>query len=256
MTRTLFALATLLSSSSALAAVDLRTTLAAPAVSVYQNGTWSVTVKNQGNSTANSVSVVIQLPVTHTSPTVYVMGTVGTLGTGCSASGTTLVCTTPLLKHNKSKVWTFDLALPESTAPLVVSATASASVPDAFPFDNTASVTAALSHPSIAFSGDVDVYNEHCTGTGLTSFFECVVSPSSISSHDTVFHADNTLSIPYYGGTVGGTWSQPTPSTLHFEYTVSGTVVMVFDGWAVDAACWEGVVLSYGSTIPYSVCLN
>lgn len=252
------ALALLCSSSVALAGVDLRATISAPSVAVYQTGTYSVTVKNLGNTISNTNTVSITLPATHTSPSVYVMGTVGAMSSACSLSGTTITCNLGQIKANKSKTVTFDLALPQSSAPLTVTAVASAvGVTDTNAFNNTAPVVPSLSHPSISFTGDQDIYNEHCTGTGLTSFFECVVSPGSIMGHDTTFHSDGTISFPgYYYGILGGSWSQPTPETLHFEYTELGTLVMTFDGSAVDAACWEGVVSSSGYTIPYSVCLN
>lgn len=246
--------ASLLVPSLAFAGVDLRTTLTAPVVSVYQTGKYTVSVKNTGSSSAANVSLIVQLPETGTSPTVYVMGTLG-VAPGCVPVGTTLSCALGTIGRNKTKTVTFDLALPEATTPLEVVAVASTpGVVDTNVANNTSAVTPALSHPTITVVPDVDVLNEHCTGTGLTSFFECVVSPGSISSHDATFHGDGSISFAY--PELGGSWSQPTLEQLHFEYTELGLVVMTFDGWAVDAACWEGVVLAGGYTIPYSVCLN
>lgn len=242
----------------ALAGVDLRTTVTAPAgVQVYTDGTWTVNVANLGNSQAANVNLVIQLPVTNTSPYVYVMGTVGTMSAGCAPSGTTVVCALGTIKQNKSKTVTVNLALAHSTASLVVSGSASTpNVVDTNPANNTAQATYVPTYPSIAFTPDQDIFNEHCTGHGLTSFYECVVSPGSVSSHDTVFLQDGTISVPL-DPTVGGFWWQPTPQTLHFDYTDAyGYVMMTFDGYAVDAACWEGVIALSGYTIPYSVCLN
>jgi hypothetical protein len=241
----------------AFAGVDLRTTITAPAGAlVYTSGSWSVTVKNLGNTHANNVELVIELPETHTSPNVYVMGTVGAIPSSCVPSGTTLVCALGQIKANKSKVVAVSLELPYSTAPLVVGAISNTpGVVDTNPANNTAAVAAALSYPSISFVPDRDVLAENCTGTGLTSFYECVVSPGSTQSHDATYHADGSISFPW-SADYGGSWSQPTLQTLHFDYTELGQVVMTFDGVAVDAACWEGVILSGGYTIPYSVCLN
>lgn len=77
--RTMLIAAALLSSTSAFAQSrpDLVTTITQPSgVHVYENGAWTFTVRNAGNKDAASVSLVIDLPQTHTSPTVYVMGEV------------------------------------------------------------------------------------------------------------------------------------------------------------------------------------
>lgn len=253
-------LALLAVAAPALAGVDLRTTVTGPAgVEVYTSGTWSVTVTNLGTTQANNVNLVVQLPLTHTSPYVSVMGTVGAVSPGCAVSGTTVVCGLGSIKHNKSKTVTVDLALAHSTAPVIVSAAASTpNVVDTNPANNSGQAAYAAAYPSIAFSPspDQDITNEHCTGTGLTSFYECVVSPGSISYHDSVFHQDGSVSVPLEPS-IGGSWWQPSPETLHFDYADSyGSVFMSFDGFAVDGACWEGVIASGGYTIPYSVCLN
>ena len=56
---------------------DLTVTMSQPSgTNVYQTARYTVTVANTGNQTSNAGSLSIQLPRTHTSPTVYVLGTV------------------------------------------------------------------------------------------------------------------------------------------------------------------------------------
>ena len=102
--------------------------------------------------------------------------------------------------------------------------------------------------------------NDHCTGQGLTSYFECTLFPSSISSHDTVFEPGGVISFPSAPSTYTGTWTQnPTNQTLQFKYYDGGGEVASFVGVAVSNGCFEGRVdftppSNYMSM--YSVCLT
>jgi hypothetical protein len=121
--------------------------------------------------------------------------------------------------------------------------------------NNTASVTPNLAYPNRAVTAGT-VHNSHCTGTNLVSYFECLLFPSSISSHDVVFNIDNTISFTQPGYT--GTWSQPSPFQLRFEYFDNGAKEAEFNGYATNGnTCFDGMVTfsptsTYSS--PYHVC--
>lgn len=251
-------LALMFVSSSALAVPNVSLSISQQAnVHVYDVGRWTFTVSNIGAHTANSVSLAIQLPATHTSPQVYVMGDVIAFSSSCTRSGLNMTCNLGNIRRNRSaSVWV-DLALPESAAPIVVSGTASASG-DNTPANNSASLSASLLHYDVVVNGPRDVHNRHCTGTTLTAFYECTKFPSSIASHDIVLEADHTVS---FVGVTGytGVWSQASNQQLHFEYYELGSLVATFDGWGVDGNCFEGMTTfnppsAYVSA--YEVCLQ
>lgn len=256
----IYVMALALSSSPALAAngPDLAPSFIAPSGAyVDQSAKWEFKVTNSGNRDASNSSIVIQLPVTNTSPTVYVMGTVGAKSTGCTQSGTKITCSLSTVKKGNSKTVYVYLALPESAGTLDFSATVSTSSTETSTSNNTATTVASLNNytPAMATGVDVDVSNRHCTGTGLESFYECELYPSSISSHSATFNADNTITIdgfPEYGGS----WSV-SGSELSFTYTEYGTPVAEFVGYGVSSSCWEGLTEFLPSSAyiaPYEVC--
>jgi hypothetical protein len=242
----------------ALAAADVRVVIPAPAaVHVYDDTEYEVVVSNIGNKTASSVSLTIQLPATHTSPTVHVMGTLSNVDSRCAASGTRLVCALGSMNKNTSKTVTFDIALPEAAEVLSVTATATTSSAENSTANNSDADTPALDNHVIAVAAGNAAHNEHCTGTGLTSFFECTLYPSSISSHDIVFGTLGTLSIvgePDYSGS----WSQPTTDSLVFSYSYGPDVVAEFEGYGSHTDCFEGITtFPTGPYVaPYRVCLT
>ncbi len=258
----IFSTLLLLASTSAFAAPDLSVSLVAPtSITVGAMASYTVNTKNVGNHTAYNAKVVIQLPKTNTSPTVHVLGDLGTMSTGCSLSGTKLTCLLGTIQKGKTKPATFQIALPRSAAPHTFIATGSSSPVDANPGNNTATYTASLQYLPLAISGPRAAHNNHCTGTGLISFFECTLYPSSISGHDTVFEAGGTITIvgePAYTGT----WSQSSPTNLTFSYFENGTLVATFVGNGVSnttgAECFEGMTTFPGSPYvsPYEVCLQ
>ena len=105
--------------------------------------------------------------------------------------------------------------------------------------------------------GDIAT-NRHCTGQGLTSFFECLLFPSSISFHDVEFLSGGEIAIPNEPD-YGGSWSQPDGHTLEVTYVdlISNTVVAEFVGYGTNASCFEGITTFPGSAYisPYEVCL-
>lgn len=240
---------------------DLTVTMSQPSgTNVYQTARYTVTVANTGNQTSNAGSLSIQLPRTHTSPTVYVLGTVNGMGVGCTRSSTVITCPVARLRARTSAAFTVDLTLPQNAAPLELVATVTSSGEQSTT-NNRATLVADLHNvdQAIATTADRSVTNDHCTGTGLTSYFECTLFPSSISSHDAVFHPDGTVSIPA-DGSYGGHWWQPLPNQLAFNYTDgSGAVVVDFVGASVGNGCFEGITHFPNSTSsylsPYRVCI-
>lgn len=248
-----------LASAPAFAASDLTTSISAPSGTyVYQTGRYTVTVNNIGNQTANSATVTIALPRTGTSPQVYVMGTLGAKSAGCTTSGTNLVCTLGNIRARRSTSVYFDIALPESTSSLAITATAATTSSENSSTNNETTVVPSLSNYLVNFSGSAVVNNRHCTGTGLTSFFECELFPSSLSEHEATLNADGSISFPAeYGPEYGGTWFSDSDDYLSFSYTEFGVVIAEFEGWGVSANCWEGITTFVGSSYvsAYEVCL-
>jgi hypothetical protein len=254
MSLALFALLSLSNSAEA-AAPDLTTSITAPAsATVYASAMWQATVTNAGNRDAASVTLTVQLPTTNTSPSVYVMGTLGAKSASCVQSGTKLNCAVGTVRKYKSTTVYFYLALPESEGTLDFSTTATTTTYEPVTGNNGNTAVASLLYYSPVVTGTMDVTNRHCTGTGLEAFFECECFPSSISSHDATFNSDGSISFSF-DPNYGGSWSV-VGTELWFEYTELGTVVATFQGSGVDSLCWEGLTTFPGSSYvsPYEVC--
>lgn len=257
--RLLTALGLLSVATPALAAADVRASISGPSGTyVYQSARYTVTVSNTGNQTANGATVAIQLPQTHTSPTVYTMGTLGARSAACTLSGRTLTCALGNLRKATATSVYFDFALPENTDPLSFTATAATTSSESSTTNNTGTLTPALNNYTVSFAAPRTVLNTHCTGTNLTSYYECSLFPSSLSSHEAVFESGGTLSIVGGGGAYTGTWTQASADHLAFSLYEYGTLVAEFEGYGVSATCWEGLTTFPTSTYvsPYRVCLE
>lgn len=220
---------------------NLGVTITPPAPTyVYAVGRYTVTVANTGTQHAPGSSVAIALPRTSTSPQVYVMGTVTGYSPGCTLAGTTLTCNFGQINKNTSRTVWVDIKLPYSAAPIVFTATASTTGNDSNPANNVANHTASLLYHAVTAGPAGTAVNWHCTGTTITSFFECTLFPSSLSSHDAIFHPDHTISFPLEPD-YAGTWSQTGATDLSFTYTYLGDVVATFTGRGVDSNCFEGM---------------
>lgn len=255
----------LLGATSALAApprADLQVQLTAPStVQISTPTTYTATVKNLGPATTNA-SLVIEFPLTDTSPTVAILGTVTESESSCSIASNKITCTANNLKKNKTATFTYSYTAPVSTKSLQMKATVTSSVTDPNTSNNTATVTPNLVYPSRPITS-ATVTNSHCTGTSLTSYFECLLFPSSISSHDTTLNIDNTITFTEPGYT--GNWSQNTAkTTLFFEYyAVSGsgsTKEAEFNGYAINGSnCFDGLTTFFPASSyvsPYRVCIQ
>ncbi|MCK6550471.1 DUF11 domain-containing protein [Myxococcota bacterium] len=253
------ALASSFIGSSAFAAADLSVALTPPAgVHVYDLGRYDVSVSNVGNRDATAVSLTIQLPTTNTSPQVYVMGTLGAKSAACAQSGTRLVCSLGTVRRNRSTAVFFELALPQASTALTVSASATTTAQETNLANNAASVAVDPVNDPLTITPPRAAIARHCTGTGLTSFYECTLFPSSISQFDLVFEAGAVLTFPGQDPAYTGSWSQPTSAQLSFLVYEAGLPAAEFSGWAVDASCFEGLTTFPGSTYvsPYEVCLQ
>jgi hypothetical protein len=226
---------------------DVKVTIAAPAgVKVYSPGSYTVTVANVGSRRAQGVTVSIALPETDTSPRVYLLGTLGALDSHCRVNETELSCDVANLNPGARAALRFELTLPQSTKPLEIVAVASVAG-DVNTDNDSATATVLLDNPNAPVtateSAPLAITNTHCTGTTLTSYFECTLFPSSISGHTAVLAADGNLTFPGQDPSYSGTWIQPShdPRRLQLTYRESGTVVAEFDGYATSPKCFEGL---------------
>ena len=223
-----------------------------------------VRLTNIGNRDASAVTIAIQLPKTNTSPGVYVMGTLSNVPTFCPRTGTRLLCTLsqPVRRNGGTATVGFDLAMPVSTAPLSIRVDANTSN-DRNLANNSADFTAVQTYYSPAVQlGGAAVTNSHCTGTNLTSYFECELFPGSLQSHlaTLVVGGPNAGTIdlsangPEAAG-MGGTWSV-TGSQLTMQYTDGATPIGNFVGQGSTPNCWDGKMsfVPSGESM-YRVCL-
>lgn len=255
LTAVLVALPVVLTAAPALAGPkhNLNVAVTPPAgVLVDQFGHYNVRVTNTGNRNASGVTLTIALPRTHTSPQVFIMGNLANVDGRCSLSAQTLTC--GLGQINKNGAYTdvgFDLKLPYSTAALDFTYTANPISGDANPANNTLATTVAPGFPSQPITTDLSMQHDHCTGTNLTSFFECALFPSSIAGFAADYAiAGNAITIPGEPD-FSGTWSQAGGAD-HLEVTfsdLSGPVGSI-DARAVGNGCFEGP-MTFAPPSPY-----
>ncbi len=260
-------LTVLFAAPSALAAsrADLATSITtspSPAL-VYATARYTVRVANVGNRNASGCTVHIDLPATHTSPQVYVLGDVGGTSSACTQNGTALDCPPGTINKGKNKSVYFDIALPVNAASLDFTATAATTSSENDLGNNSASAAADQTFYAAGVattpSTPATMVNSHCTGTGLTAWYECTLSPSSITAHVSELHDDGTLTIPGYAGYTGGWTLTPTSvgSFLYFNMNDGSGIVAEFEGWGVDGGCFEGLTTFPGGgawVSPYEVC--
>jgi hypothetical protein len=239
---------------------NLRVLLSGPSsVQVYSPYLFAVNVKNIGGSTAVAVRVIVDLPETATSPQKYVLGTVSGIDPRCQLVSRKLNCLLGDLTKSgtgQTKEFTFNLALPVSTRSLQIKATASTTTaPEADPLNNAATLTPTPAYASNQLAS-ATVLVSRCTGTGLSSFFECALFPDSQTHLVWSLNVDLTIT---YNGRFIGTWDQfASPQQLHFVLT-GGSSSAEFSGFASSNTCFEGLTTftpqsNYVS--PYKVCVQ
>lgn len=217
---------------------------------------YSVRLRNIGNQPAQGVKLKIDLPLTNTSPTPHIMGKVTGLPVGCAIVARKIECNYSALTPNQQKNITFTLEYPVTTKPLAMTASATTTTPGEINANNN---TIARSQTIGYFTNQLTSANvtvSLCTGTNLTSHFECELYPSSIQTFTMTLQPGGTISLPYPGYT--GTWSQNTASELAFTIT-DGFEGASFSGFSSGASCFEGItnfipVSTYNS--PYKVCVQ
>ncbi len=206
---------------------------------------FSLTVRNFGNADSNPTSLAINLLQTQTSPQTYLLGSLQSVPSGCTLAGKTLTCALGRLRHNgpltgRSRTVTFGYKIPVTTQALVLTAAATGTgEPPANATDNSRALTAAVDYRAVAVTPGTKTAT-HCTGTSLSAYFECTLFPSSISSHQADYHPGGSITFPGATGYTG-TWSQPDPTRLHFEYNNGTYAEAIFDGYGADPNCFEGI---------------
>ncbi|MCA9565836.1 MAG: hypothetical protein KC561_20205, partial [Myxococcales bacterium] len=253
--------AAILTSGAAWAHSDLTVDVVPPSTAdVYEMARYDVYVDNVGNKTADGVTLTIELPETATSPNVFVMGELGAMSGSCAQVGTELECDLGRIRRGQSASVYFEIALPQNDGPLTISATADTRSRENSTSNNSDTIVADLDNFNMSLNGTYGVTNRHCTGSGLTSFFECVVSPGSVSTHDIQLNSNGSITFPYPLDSIyTGAWSQSASDHLTFYYETNGYVVMVFNGYGVGNDCFEGVtVFPYNTNFvaPYQACLR
>lgn len=219
--------------------------------------TYTSVVKNNGPSTATNIQLVIDFPLTNTSPQVLILGNVAISSTGCQITNNKMVCAIGSLKKNKTRTITYQYTAPVSTKTLAMTGTVTSSPTDPNLANNRSVFIPNFTYPVRTFAS-ANMLNSHCAGTNLTSYFECLAFPSSISSHETTLNADGSITFSEPG--YSGSWSQPSSRQLYFEYfDVSGKIAE-FSGFAINGAnCFDGLTKffpSNGYVAPYHVCIQ
>lgn len=240
--------------------VDLRVQMQGPATAFVKSPyVYTVEVKNIGGANAAGVKVIVDLPLTDTSPTRHILGNLSGIQSGCQVIANKLECSLGTINKNKSKSFTFNFALPVSTKTLEIKASGSTTTPgEANLQNNIAALTPALGYATNQITS-ANVLVSHCTGTGLSSYFECELFPSSISSFTMTLNADWTITLPVSGYTTQ--WNQNvSPQQLNFTITETSTGEIVeFNGFATTNTCFEGMTTftpNSGYVSPYKVCVQ
>lgn len=219
-------------------------------------------VKNIGNQTALGVTLTVEFPLTNTSPNRHILGKL----TGVQASGGTcsiitnrIVCNFGNLSHNQIKYARFNFEFQvATTAPTLKSTATTTNGNEVDSANNTRSFTPTPRYPdNIITSGNYIVTS--CTGTNLTSFYECELYPSSQQSFDMDLNLGGTISIQQAPGYTG-LWDQnglPANKTLHFTIDGGSGTEVIFNGFATSGACFEGITTfpqSSNYNAAYRVC--
>jgi hypothetical protein len=237
---------------------DVQAQLQGPSTSAVSVATtYTVVVTNVGSATAQNVQLVVNFPLTNTSPTVRILGDVTESDSRCSIAANRITCALDSIKRNKSVTVAYTYAAPVSTKTLTMTATTSTSG-DVNAGNNVSSFTPTLTYPIRPITS-ATVNNSHCTGTNLTSYVECLPYPSSIASHVTTLNADTSITFSEPGYT--GSWSQNAAKTsLFFEYFENAVKVAEFNGFAINGAnCFDGLTTFFPASSyvsPYRVCIQ
>lgn len=241
---------------------DMSITLLGPATHpIATSAAYTITIKNNGPVTAKGINVEVTFPLTNTSPAVSILGTVTGVTSPCVIQSNKMKCTIASLNKNTSTSFNYQYNAPVSTKTLAMNAVVTTTITsDNNTGNNSASIVPNLTYPARPIvSGNVS--NSHCTGTNLTSYFECALYPSSIQTHTTVFNADNSITFTEPGYT--GQWQHPGGDTtkLRFEYFDGSSAKEIeFNGRSINGSnCFDGLTQFFPATTyvsPYHVCIT
>lgn len=221
---------------------------------------YTVTVRNIGTQTAQAVRVVLAFPVTATSPNKYIMGKfIGALPTGCTLAPlpnrTTVTCQLGNMNGGAVRPITFGFQFQVANVVPTITATASVGQGNEQNANNNfASMTPTLTYPdNIVTTGQYAVSS--CTGRGLTSYYECEISPSSVQSV-LRFDVDSggTLAVTGYP-LYTGIWDQNTIINKSLHINIPSE--LDFNGFAVSSTCFEGLTTFPSTTVynsAYRIC--
>ncbi|MBK6749640.1 MAG: hypothetical protein KA956_08390 [Pyrinomonadaceae bacterium] len=208
--------------------------------------TYTTRVKNVGNRTANNVTLTVEFPLTNTSPNRHILGKLTGVQTPqgtCSVVSNKIVCNFGNMNNNQIRQvsFTFEFQV-ATTAPTLKSTATTTSTNEANAANNTRSFTPAVRYPdNVISSGNYLVTS--CSGTNLTSFYECELYPSSQQSFDMDLNLGGTISIQQ-APTYTGLWDQnglPANKTLHFTIDGGMGTEVIFNGFATSGSCFEGI---------------
>jgi uncharacterized repeat protein (TIGR01451 family) len=223
---------------------DIRVQVTGPATAMVNSPyQYTVNVRNIGGAKANGVTVFVDFPQTNTSPQVFILGQVSAIGTGCQLVSRRLQCSAGNLNPNAQRNFTFNFSYPVSTKPLEIKATGtSTSTNEVNPTNNIASYFPAIGYPTNQISS-ANVLVSLCTGTNLSSYYECELFPSSQQFFTMTLDSGGAISnLPEPGYT--GTWTQTQTTNQPFQqlqFTISdGYTSASFDGYASSTTCFEG----------------
>lgn len=219
---------------------------------------YTVTVRNTGNRLAEGVKVVVDLPLTNTSPTKYILGKISGLDPQkCQVISNKLQCNLNSLSANQSKDFTFNFEFPVSTRTLSFTAVASTTTAGDPLGNNTLSHTPNVTYGTRQITGPVNALISRCTGQNLSSYYECEVSPGSVTTLMFALNADQSISYSSYG-TIGY-WDQFTSTQQLHMQLIGGSSVAEFNGFSTGGNCFEGLTtFDPGSPYvsPYKVCIQ
>lgn len=224
---------------------------------------YTTRVKNIGNQTAQNVTVTVDFPLTATSPTRYILGKLTGVQTSqgtCSVTSNKIICAVGNIGNNQTRHISFNFEFQVATTPPTFKTTASTqSANEQNPANNTLSFTPVVRYPNNVITGGRYLVTS-CTGTALTSFYECELFPSSQQSFEMdLVLPGNTISIPI-APTYTGMWNQnslPLNKTLHFTIDGGSGTEVIFNGFATSSTCFEGITTfpqSSNYNAAYRVC--
>ncbi len=206
---------------------------------------YTTRVRNIGNQTAQNVVITVEFPLTNTSPTRYILGKLSSVSASsgtCSTAGNKITCNVGSLGNNQTKSVTFTFEQQVSTvAPFMKTTASTSSLNEQNANNNQLPLNLNVSYPTNEVTGGRYLVTS-CTGTNLTSFYECEKSPGSTQTYEIDLNVGNTVSIPQ-DSNYFGMWHQNTllNRSLHFTVESGLGTEAIFNGFASSGTCFKGI---------------